>query len=189
MYVHQYSEPFKVIEQRKKSHPQWTCPPGYSQEFMNSKVSVRGNTIQYGSGPGLVPTGTGGICKQNCPPNFAPERFPYGAPMDKCWFDCTSVPGYFNNGHQCRKFAHKNLKTGKITKGHSFPRPFKHRYYKFVTPKCSDGYNRSTLHTVPKYFERHNLQDGTYRSFNGDSICASKCRSGFYGLRGGCLQK
>lgn len=194
MYVHQYSEPFKVIEARKQSAPMWTCPKGYSQEYMHSKPSVRGNTIQYGSGPGLVPAPIGGVCQQNCKPNFIPNRFPDSGPRDKCWFDCTSIPGYFNNATECRKFAHKDLKTGKITRGDSFPRPFHHRDYKFVTPKCGDGYNnryvRNTLHTVPRYFERHNLTpEGIYRSFNGDSQCYSQCPKGYYGVRGGCFQK
>lgn len=189
MYVHQYSKPFKLIEERRKSHPIWTCPKGYSQEYIHSKPSIRGNSIQYGSGPGLVPFPIGGVCMQNCPANFISERFPDRGPRNKCWFDCTTIPGYFNNATECRKFAHKDLKTGKITRGDSFPRPFYHRDYKFVTPKCADGYNRNTFKTLPQYFEKHNLQDGTYRAFNGDSQCYSKCPSGFYGWRGGCLEK
>lgn len=184
------NEAFKPILPRKKTAPRWECPKGYSQEYMHSIPSIRGNTIEYGSGPGLVPAGISGVCQQNCKPGFMPDRFPTSEPRDKCWFDCSNKPGYFNNGSECRKFAQKDPRTGKITRGHSFPRPFHHRKYSFPQPKCSDGYHRNTLVTTPEWYRNHIKKlYGVVRSWNGDSQCYSTCPADFWGLRGGCLKK
>lgn len=185
------NEAFKPILLRKKTAPRWECPKGFSQEYMHSIPSVRGNSIKYGSGPGLVPSPIGGVCQQNCKPGFFPDRFPTSEPRDKCWYDCSNKPGYFNNGPECRKFAQKDLKTGKITRGDSFPRPFHYRKYTFPQPLCSDGYQRNTLSvTNPQWYRDHIKKlYGVVRSWNGDSVCMSTCPDGYYGVRDMCLKK
>lgn len=193
IYVLNYfqQESFKPVLMRKKTAPRWECPKGYSQEYMHSIPSIRGNTIKYGSGPGLVPAPIGGVCMQNCPPGFMPDRFPTSEPRDKCWYNCSNRPGYFNNGPECRKFASKDPVTGKITRGDSFPRPFHHRKYTFPQPLCSDGYKRNTLSvTNPQWYRDHiKKRFGVLRSHIGDSQCYSDCPKGFIGVRNMCLKK
>lgn len=192
IYFTKNTETFKTILPRKRSiGPTWQCPKGFSQEYVKTKPSIRGNTIKYGSGPTLVPAPSGGVCQENCKSGFITDRNPTSEPRDKCWYNCNLQDGYFNNGSECRKFAQKDPKTGKITRGHSFPRPFYYRKYTFPQPLCSDGYNRNTLNvTNPQWYNDYIKKlYGVVRSWSGDSVCLQKCPNGYIGLRNGCLQK